>query len=74
MLCKILKREKVDGRRFEPGDIAELPPGMVERLEEMGVARRVGANAGYEVNIDAAGPLANLPAGSRLIAKLPEGE
>lgn len=41
MLCKVLKKEKVAGARYEPNTIRDVPDNWVDYLEAHGVVERL---------------------------------
>jgi hypothetical protein len=74
MLVKCRKRAKVGGMRLTPGVLLDLPEWAVREIvdcdpEAVEVIERVRAD-----NLDPLGRLTMLPAGGRLIVKLPEGD
>ena len=68
MLVRMLKRDKVGARSFEPG-IQEVPDALAGDLIAAGSAQPIGKQ--MQVNLDLAGPLTNQAAGRFVLIKRP---
>jgi len=71
MLVRGLRRDGAGGYQVRPGEVADVPDAWAKDLIDVGSAEPATGGRAKQLNWDPAGPLANLPAGSRLLVKLP---
>jgi len=74
MLCKVLRNDRVPGLNLRKGAVVDVPDAWAVDLVASGTLRPVKVDvAEKHTNLDRLGILTNLPAGSRLLVKLPPG-